>query len=374
MTARVIVAGALAAKPANGGEAWVRMNWVLGLAELGHDVIFVEQLPAKSCTCDAHRWFGKVTRSFGLGGRALLLCEHPRHVFDAAEVAATLGKADVVVNLSGNLRSPRLLDRARVRVYVDLDPGFTQGWDLEGLVDGALDRHDLLFTVGTNIGLPGCDVPVGGRTWHRLAPPVRLASWPRRPVLDEDLHTTITTWRAGHGVPDSDVTVPLTLKHHEFRRLRQLPSRARGRFLLAARAHSADTPDLEALRANNWVVHDAAIVATTPARYRRFIVRSGLECSAAHGVYVTLRTGWVSDRTACYLATGRPALVQDTGVQMPVGKGLVTFGTLDEAAARSQEIQEDYRAHADAARELAEEHFDSRIVCAAALDRALAIR
>jgi hypothetical protein len=374
MTARVIVGGALAAKPGNGGEAWVRMNWVLGLAELGHDVTFVEQLPATACTRDAHRWFGEVTRSFGLCGRTLLLCEHPEHAGDAAEVAATLGKADVIVNLSGNLRSPRLLDRARVRVYVDLDPGFTQGWDIDELLDGALDRHDLLFTVGTNIGHPGCHVPVGDRTWHRLAPPVRLASWPRRPVVDEDLHTTITTWRAGHGVPDGHGTVPLTLKHHEFRRLRQLPRRARGRFLLAARAHRADTPDLEALRANNWVVHDAAIVTATPARYRRFVVRSGLECSAAHGVYVTLRTGWVSDRTACYLATGRPALVQDTGAQLPVGKGLVTFGTLDEAAVRSQEIREDYRAHSDAARELAEEHFDSRIICAAALERAMAIR
>ena len=295
---------------------------------------------------------------------------------DVDEVAASLGKGPTWSSTSAaTCVRPGCSIASRFGADVDLDPGFTQGWDLERLLDDALDHHDLLFTVGTNIGLSGTPVPVGGR--HRASARAARAPrcpWPRRTVVDEDLHTTITTWRAGHGVPAADVTVPLTLKHHEFRRLRQLPSRARGRFLLAAGRRSRDTADLEVLGANNWVVHDAATVAATPACDRRFVVGSGMECSAAHGVYVTLRTGWLSDRTVCYLATGRPALVQDTGVQLPVGMGLVTFGTLDEAAARSREIQEEYPADADAARELAEEHFDSRIVCAAALERAMAVR
>ena len=155
--ASIVVAGALAAKPGNGGEAWVRMTWVRGLRRLGHDVQFVEYAPGASPR--ARQWFDEVTTGFGIGDGSELILDEASPAL--AERAAA---AELLVDISGNLSMAGVFDRFHRRAYVDLDPGFTQIWHDEGLPGARLDRHHLHFTVGENIGTTACPIPTGSIT------------------------------------------------------------------------------------------------------------------------------------------------------------------------------------------------------------------
>jgi hypothetical protein len=359
MTA-VTVAGALASKPFNGGEAWVRLSYVLGLRRLGVDVSFVEQVARPSAR--ALSWFRFVVRAFGL--RAAL-------VDDAGTVRAgeLQDGADLLVNVSGNLRLPRLLRRFRRRAYVDLDPGFTQAWQAAGAV--RLLGHHTFFSVGENIGRRSCPIPVNSFRWRPTRPPVVLDEWPVVENAGFDRFTTVATWRAGHGAVTLDRR-PYGLKHHAFRAVADLPERSTLRFEAALAIHPGDSGDLELLRERGWRVVDARRVAGDPAAFRAYVAGSGGEFSVAHEVYTATGSGWLSDRTARYLACGRPALVQDTGNRhVPVGEGLLTFRTVSEAQLLAARMAGDYDRHSRAARQLAREHFDSDLVLTRLLEDAL---
>jgi hypothetical protein len=159
------------------------------------------------------------------------------------------------------------------------------------------------------------------------------------------------------------------LKAHEFRKFVRLPTLTHHAFEIALDLDPADRPDLESLRRNAWSIVDPKTVAGDPFTFRRYIQTSSAECSAAQGIYVQTQSGWFSDRTVRYLASGKPALVQDTGFSRtyPTGRGLVSFRTLEEAAAGADQIVRDYELHARAARAIAEEFFDSNTVLASFL-------
>ncbi len=158
---------------------------------------------------------------------------------------------------------------------------------------------------------------------------------------------------------------------HEFRRFVELPRLVDADFELALDVDAAETRDLAALERNGWRIVDPRRVAGTPAAYRDYIRGSRAELCVAQEMYVATRSGWLSDRSVCYLASGRPVLAQDTGLKdhYPVGEGLLTFSTLEEAAAGVEAIERDYERHSAAARALAEEHFDARTVLGRLLDR-----
>jgi len=378
----VIVSGALANKPGQGGEAWVRLNWVLGFRELGWKVYFIEEIASAACRDTEGRavvfaasvnraYFERVIRDFGLEGSASLICDQGAEIFgaDAKQLANLAARSELLVNISGHLRYEPVFARVKRRIYVDIDPGFTQFWTAQGNSGAHLEGHDQLFTIGENIGLPDCPIPTCGRHWLHTRPPIVLSQWPVVTSPHLDRFTTIANWRGPFG-PVTFAGTTYGLKVHEFRKILSLPQRTGQRFGMALNIHPADGRDLDALSKAGWEIENPVSAAGDPNKFRDFIQRSAAEFSVSQGIYAQTRSGWFSDRTAAYLATGKPALVQDTGFSrhLPVGDGLVPFHTVEEAANGAIRIAADYTRHCHAARAIAEEHFDSRRVIARFLE------
>jgi hypothetical protein len=368
-----IVAGAIANKPCNGGEAWVRLSWILGLRRLGFDVYFAELLSEAACVDAAGRpadfatsvnraQLMDVAERFGLEQRVSLLGERGEALvgLDAGALEQVMAEADVLFDLSGHLGE--LGARSAVRVYVDLDPGFTQAWHDDPALGFTLSGYDRYVTVGLNVGGSGCGVPTGGFEWIPTMPPVVLEQWTNEPspVGSPYRFTTVATWRSPHGPIELEGHT-LGLKHHEFRRLRDLPEQIDGaRFEVALDIDPADAADRRALEANGWSVVDPRRIAASPSAFRDYVRGSCAEFSVAQPAYVATGSGWFSDRTAAYLAAGRPALVQHTGIDsLPIGEGLLTFASPREAADGARRIAADPVLHAEAARRVAERHLDS---------------
>jgi hypothetical protein len=271
-------------------------------------------------------------------------------------------------NLSGHLTRPELKQAPSCKVYYDDDPGFTQFWHAAGNDGARLDGHDFFFTLGANIGSPDCVIPTSSTHWRHTCPPVVLEDWPVSPVpglgadakFAFDRFTTVASWRGAYG-PIQYGGKSYGLKAHEFRKFIELPQRSGKRFEIALQIHPADRKDLNALLAQGWQIADPIQVAGTPDDFRRYVQGSSAEFSVAQGIYVDTNSGWFSDRTVRYLASGRPALVQDTGFSrhIPTGEGLVSFRTFDEAMAGAHRIVRDYPQHCLTARRIAEEYFDS---------------
>lgn len=368
----VVTAGALANKPDNGGAAWTRLSWVLGFRSLGFDVLFVEEIADDACVDRAGvparlqesanlTYFRGVTEAFGLSGRAALLPADGGEGFGLSwDELRRQAAGGVLINISGNLKMKALKSLFRTRAFIDLDPGYTQFWH-EARVSTHLEGHDYYFTVGENIGR-GARIPDAGVEWRPIRQPVLLDEWPVCAATTRSPRfTTIGSWRGPHG-PVSDGGTTFGLKAHEFRKFVELPSRVRPTFEAALDLHTADQADRIRLEERGWRVVDPRVVAGDPAAFRRYVQASWAEFSVAQGIYVETGSGWFSDRTTRYLASGRPALVQDTGLSQnyPVGEGLIVFRTLDEAVQGVEAIERDYDRHARAARAIAEEYFDAR--------------
>jgi hypothetical protein len=359
----VVVAGALANKAGSSGEAWVRMSWVRGLERLGLDVRFVEELHAARADPTTVRWFEDVVERFELRDRATLL--HAGEVVSGPplEDLGAVAQEAALVNISGHLTLHALMLAFRRRIFVDIDPGFTQFWHAKGLPGARVEGHDLHFTVGELIGSRDCPIPTAGIEWIPVRPPVVLKDWPtaRSPALDR--FTTVGSWRGPFG-PIEHGGRTYGLKVHEFRKVIPLPTRSDCEFEIALDIHPADAADLDALRQAGWRIVDPHEVAGDPDAFRAYVQGSGAEFSVAQGVYVETRCGWFSDRTTRYLASGRPVLVQDTGFSrvLPTGNGLVAFSTLDEAVAGAADIAARYPEHCAASRQIAERYFDAERV------------
>lgn len=368
----VFVGGAVANKHRMGGSVWVRMSWAEALRDAGFDVVFVEQIDERSCVdavgaparfedsanCAA---FAAAMARFGLTGS--LICPAADGAgarvrgLEIDELLARADDAALLVNLGGHLRWGPLLRRLEQRVFIDLDPGFTQIWHAEGRDVGIAD-HELHFTVGMNVGTPRCPLPAGGLRWRRICQPVCLERWPVQPAAALERFTTVASWRGAYG-PATWGGRSYGVKAHEFRRF--LPvSRAVGdaRFEVALDIHPGDRADVVRLREHGWELSDPAALADTDG-FRRFVQASGAEFSPAQNIYVDTCSGWFSDRTVRYLASGRPALVQDTGFteHLPTGAGLLAFSTLGEAVDGARELLAAYPEHCAAARQIAAEHF-----------------
>lgn len=351
--ATALVAGALAAKAGNGGNAWTRISLVRGLERLGFEVVFLEDLP--EATAEQARFFDGVCRTFGIEGYLL------------DREAPTL-EADLLVNIGGHLDGRP----ARVNVFLDDDPGYTQLWHAQGLLDERLAGHDFYFTFGANIGRAGCPVPTDGIAWRPTRPAVVLEDWPVSESGEKDRFTTVASWRGAYGCVEHDGRL-LGQKAHEFRKLAALPRQSKRRFEIALDIAPEDAADLELLRGAGWTIVDPCSVAGDPDAFRGYVQGSGAELSAAQGVYVETKSGWFSDRSVRYLASGKPVLVQDTGLTrlLPTGEGLLVFRTAEEALRGVETIGEDYDRHARAARAIAERYFDSDRVLGDLLEQVL---
>jgi hypothetical protein len=369
--ATIVVAATIADKPFNGGLSWARLNWIFGLRKLGFDVYVIEEIRADRCTdengqrtaleqSENLRYFDRVAGIFGHDRAALVCSDGTIHGSTRADLLALAESADLLVNVSGHLRMNWLFNAFRCRAYIDDDPGFTQFWMASGQGPQTLTSHEFHFTFGENIGSPDCSIPSGDVDWRPLRPFVVLEHWPTMNHAETDRFTTVASWR-GPYAPVSYQGRTYGLKAHEFRRFIELPTRAPQRFELALDIHTADRNDRDLLAANRWHIVDPRTVAADPPAFQRYVTTSGAECSVAKGVYVATNSGWFSDRTVCYLAAGKPCLLQDTGFsrRYPTGEGLLAFTTIEEAVAGAETIARDYDSHSHTARTLAEDYFDS---------------
>jgi hypothetical protein len=376
---RLLVSGMIARDPFQGGATWAVLQYLVGLRRLGHDVYFVEPVPADALQPQGAplektrntEYFLSVMREFGFEHHAALLVTGTEITagLPYARLAAIAGECDVLINISGMLTDRRLIDPIPARVYLDLDPAFNQLWQASAGIDMRFDGHSHFVTVGRALGDPDCPVPLCGRSWIPTWQPIVLEHWPVARRIDYDGLTTVGNWR-GYGSIEHD-GVFYGQKAHALREFMTLPRLTAERFMPAFAIHPGETRDLEALRANGWELLDPAAVASTPAEYRRFVGGSKAEFGIAKSGYVKARCGWFSDRSVCYLASGRPVIAQDTGFSryLPTGEGLFAFSTTDEVVDAIGRLRTDYERHARAARALAEEHFDSDVVLSRLLDR-----
>lgn len=386
----VIVSGAIANKPFNGGETWVRISWLRALERCGFRVFLLEQIAPDTCVDAAGRrtsfssstnlaYFDEVVQSFALRGRAALFCADGSALWGIERDAldAVCEHAVLLLNISGHLHVPHLFDRVSRRAFIDIDPGYTQIWDEQGLDAAHLRAHDSWFTIGENIGSPICAIPTNGVAWQPTRQPVIVEDWSTDletapPAAVRLRFTTIAAWRGAYGRVAHDGRT-YGLKAHEFRKFADLPRRARADFEIALDIHDSDRADAESLTSHGWRLVDPRAASGSPARFRAYIRQSGGEFSVAQGIYVETASGWFSDRSLRYMAAGRPVLVQDTGFtrNIPSGHGLVPFRTMEEAIGGVDTILTRYDQHAQAARELAETSFSARHVIPSLVERAL---
>jgi hypothetical protein len=367
----IIVSGMIAATPRQGGATWAVLQYLLGLRRLGCEVRFVEPLEEARPSEATLAYVREVMARFGLDGRwALLPAGGGEPIgMSRAELRDAARGTELLLSVSGMLTDPDVLDAVPVRAYLDLDPAFVQLWhDAEG-VDMRFDAHTHFVSVADAIGLPGSPIPDCGREWLPTLPPVVLEEWPLAERLERRALTSVGHWRSYGSIHHGGVHYGQ--KAHSLRPLIDLPERTHVPFELALGIHPDEVEDLEALREHGWRLLDPQDVAGTPDAYRRFVQGSWAEFGLAKLGYAVSGSGWFSDRSACYLASGRPVIAQGTGFErrLPTGAGLFSFTTADDVLAAITACEEDYERHGGAARELACERLDSDRVLGSLLER-----
>jgi hypothetical protein len=368
----IVVAGYLVRFPL-GGYAWQAAHYLLGLRALGHDVWFYEDTgyyaPAYNPVTgefDSTYTYGITAAArfldrFGFSDRWVFVdAEHGLEYGPGAQrVDALIREADLLVNLGGVSRPPLEQRSGRSAVYIDLDPAYTQIALDNGdtLLRTILNGYTHLFTFGENIGTPRSPVSTGGYAWHPTRQPVVLELWANAGCTGRT-YTTIGKWDSqGRDLTYRGETFQWR-KRTEWLRCLDLPTRTAADFEVAMNVDSV-AGDPELLAAHGWRVVDPLAISTDPWRYRDYVCSSRGEFTVAKDMNVRLRSGWFSDRAACYLAAGRPVVEQDTGFGdvLPLGPGLHAFHTVEEAADAVGVIEADYDRASAYAIEVAREYF-----------------
>ena len=371
----VFVGSAFVAQyPQGGGNFWVPLQYLLGLRELGYDAWWLEYLWTRGDAAQDRAYidtFFRYVRELGVADRVVLGYfptgskdepDGPPEYIGMAEAELVVRKRDaLLLNMVHSMTPPLREGFARTALF-DLDPGAFQIWSRQW--DMGVGSHDVHLTIGMNLGAPDSPVPLHGVPWARVWPAVHLPSWPVQPALapGQGAYTTVTQWWSNSCAYLGDETYDCN-KRAGFLPLMPLPDRAGVRIELAANVHPNELEDRALLAAHHWDLRDPHAVTGTPEQFRAFVQRSRGEISAAKPSYVKARAGWVSDRTICYLASGRPCLVESTGAEahLPPSAGLRFFRTLDEAVDGARAIEADYAGASRAARALAEEVFATRV-------------
>jgi hypothetical protein len=382
---RILVTGLAGLYPL-GGVAFDYLQYVLGFARLGHDVVYHEDTwswpyhPRENRHVGTGEYSADFIAGFfasyapALGDRWHYLHLHEtsygmeRRAF--AEFART---ADLFINVSGACMIPEELGPHCIKVFLDTDPGYNQIMLSERFAwsehverwCASVAAHDRHFTYAENMGAPDCTIPPAGFTWRTTRMPIVLDLWAplcARVAAPGSPWTTVMTWNAWKGRLVHR-GVEYESKGAQFERIIDLPRAVQVPLRVAVGGAGAPRARLAA---HGWEVADGPRTTLSPAQYQDFIAGSRAELSPAKHVYVATRSGWFSCRSACYLAAGRPAVVEDTGFAraIPAGHGVLAYRTPAEAAAAIGEVEGDYATHAAAARKIAAEHFDSDHVLA----------
>jgi hypothetical protein len=380
---RIIVFGILFWYPL-AGVTYQFLHYLLALRRLGYDPYYIE---------DSGRWVydpalndlspdaggnvaavAPILEAHGFGNRWAFRGRYPDgqcYGMSDAEILDLYRTADAFLNVTGaqeirdeHMQCPR-------RIYVESDPFASQVKVANGdaATIAALNAHDTHFTFGENIGQPDCGIPVERYRWLPTRQPVAMDLWRDGALLDDAPYTTITTWHnTGKDVEYRGERYYWT-KDREFERFIDLPLRRSVPFELAVGVDDAVRTRLED---NRWRLRRSVDLSASVDDYRRYIQGSRGEFTVARDQYVRPRTGWFSDRTACYLAAGRPVITEDTGFGkfIPTGRGLFAFTTMDDVLAAIDAIEGDYPAHCRAAAEIADEYFAAERVVGSLMSRA----
>jgi hypothetical protein len=283
---------------------------------------------------------------------------------DPCELGRVVAAADLFLNVSGSCLLREEYMTSRRKVLIDTDPGWNHFVNYPRADAGKLwpgthgfRGHDHFFTYAQRLGRPGCPLPDFGLRWHPTRPPVVTSRW--RPQPPGERWTTVMTWD-NFRRPIEHKGVTYGTKELEFGRVEELPRRVAASLEVAV----GGDPPAERWRSLGWSVIDSHGASQSADDYRRYVQASRGEFSVTKNVYAATRCGWFSCRTVCYLAAGRPAVVQDTGFSefIPTGRGLLAFSDLDGAAAAVEAVEADYAAHQEAARAVAEQYFASDVV------------
>ena len=382
---RIIVFGILFWYPL-AGVTFQFLHYLLALRRLGYDPFYVE---------DSGRWVYDpklndlspdatgnlaavvpILQAHGFGQRWCFRGNYPGgrcYGLEEPRLLRLYGEADAFLNITGaqELREEHMV--CPRRIYVETDPVAAQVKVAQGDPQtlAALGAHDTHFSFGTNFGSPDCLVPLQRFTWLPTCQPVALDLWeaPVPAALNGAAYNTIATWQnQGKDIRFNGQTYYWS-KDREFRKFLDLPRRRRAPFELAV---GVDAPTRELLETEGWRVTDPVELSSDFEAYRRYIQGARGEFTVAKDQNIRLRSGWFSDRSACYLAAGRPVINQDTGFgnYLPTGKGLFAFRTMEDILAAVDEIEGDYAGNCAAARHLAAEHFSAEKVVGSLLERA----
>jgi hypothetical protein len=360
-----------------GGHLWVYLNWALGLRALGCKVVWLEPIDPRTPVLEARAMIDALKTSLEPYGLAknLALCSWIGEPLssDIREGCLDLedaGKADLFLNLAYDI-PPTIVGRYRRSALVDIDPGLTQIWMSKAEIHVA--QHDLYFTIGETVGQPGARFPDCGLNWLHTPPCVALDWWPSVPAGCGASFNTVSHWYMDDWMGDEENGYQND-KRTGFLPFLDLP-RYTTQPLELALCLSADEEDEHTmLQQRGWRVQDSWKVTSTPQDYQRYIQSSLGEFSCVKPSCVRLQNAWISDRTLCYLASGKPAVVQNTGPSrfLPDRAGLFRFRDIKDAARCLERVMADYEQQCKAARALAEEHFDARKVIRRLLELALA--
>jgi glycosyltransferase involved in cell wall biosynthesis len=367
-----------------GGIGWQAIHYVVGLARLGHDVYYVEDSgappydPRVKSVVEDHgygvEFLRRIMERFELTDRwaywdeAGGLC----HGLSRSRLLELYGEADALLNLCGatRLRDEHL--RCPVRMYVETDPVHEQVRLAAGdrRTREFLDAHTHHATYGENLGQPGCPIPAPRYAWTATRPPVVMDLWDYRPDPGCEALTTVATLKnVGKDVRYDGETYYWS-KHVNFLRFADLPRLTAQPFEIAL---DASDPETRApFQARGWRLADAYARSADLDAYAAYVQASRGEFTVAKDIYARTGSGWFSDRSVCYLASGKPVVTQDTGFTklIPTGRGLFAFGSLEEATAAVQEINRDYVDHCRAARAVAAEYFAAETVLGDLLEAA----
>ncbi|PYU30618.1 MAG: hypothetical protein DMG28_18340 [Acidobacteria bacterium] len=358
-----------------GGHFWVYLNWALGLRALGCRVIWLEGIAPSVPLHEAQTKVAalqSLLQRYGLA-QSVALCSWNSKPLTAAPTEGCLdieaaAEADLLLNLAYSI-PPEMVKRFKRSALVDIDPGRLQIWMSEGQIGVA--PHDLYFTIGETVGQPDAKFPDLGLKWEYTPPCVSLDRWAPSRAREDAPFTTLTNWYDGWMEYDDQ-------SYADDKRTGFLPflclPRLTGQTLELVVGLGDDEDERLMLRKNGWHLREPQEVAGTPWDYQRYIQDSLGEFSCVRPSCVRLQNAWISDRTLCYLASGKPAVVQHTGPSrfLPEGAGLFRFRDLPQAVRYLNRVVEGYEHQCRLARMLTEEYFDARKVAAAVLDRALA--
>lgn len=379
---RILVTG-LIGNYAFGGVTWDYLQYVLGFQDLGHDVWYLEdtatwaydpikQEPSADCSYNVN-YLERVMHEFDLGDRWIYRNEatDTYHGPAGADSERVIREADILINVSGACWLREATANVRRKLFVDGDPMFTHiGLTEPGKTRDHVAAHDEHWTFGLHVGEPGCGVPTAGFDWRPTVQPIALDWWrknllpPAAEHVARDAWTTVMNWASYK--PKQFEGEDYGQKDIEFRRFFDLPRHTTERFVLAMGQGVGRNRPTEHLEEAGWKIIEPDVHLPDYATYHDFLANSKAEWSIAKNGYVKSRSGWFSCRSACYLALGKPVVVQDTGWSdyLPSGEGAIAFSDMEGAAAAIAKVAGDYERHSRAALAMAEKYFDGRKVCA----------